>query len=66
MVDDEGFYGGFGGLEFEAELLLECREEGGWGVGREIGSVVAGPLEFEVIEAGKACLVDDGAVELMG
>jgi hypothetical protein len=29
MVDDEDWYGGFGGFEFEAELFLHGGEDGG-------------------------------------
>ena len=44
VVDDEGFDWALGGLELEAELLLHGGEEGGRGVGREVGGVIARPL----------------------
>jgi hypothetical protein len=45
VVDDEGFGDAFGGLEFEAELLLEDGEER-WVVG--VGSFLGSPFDLEV------------------
>src|ERR1039458_9386495 len=80
VVDDENVDGTFGGYEFEAELLLDRGEDGrggvGWrrrgrqsgvgGAGVRSGAVVGRPLQRDVVVAGEAGLVDDGAAELAG
>lgn len=65
MVDDQYGNGFFGGFEFEAELLLDGGEEG-WGGVIGVGRVVGGPLEFEIVAAGKSGFVDDDAAGDLG
>ena len=66
MVDDEGVDGAFGGLEFEAELLLDGGEDGDDIASALLGSDIVGPFEGDIGVAGEAGLVDDLAVDLIG
>jgi hypothetical protein len=70
MIDNEGLDGTPGGLEAESELLLKGGEERCDARvgrrGRQVSAKLAfvrSPLEVEVVSAGQAGFVDDGAVE---
>src|ERR1700735_4621578 len=66
VVDDEGIDGAFSGLKPEAELLLQCGDQAGGGVGVGVGIVFGGPEEGEGVAAGEAGLVEDGAMAGLG
>ena len=57
LVDDDGFDGAFGGLEFETELFFQDGEEG-WVV--RVGSFFGGPFDLEVEVAFETRVVIDG------
>ena len=62
MVDDEGVDGAFGGLELEAELVLDGGKDGNDIGATLLGGDVIGPFESDVGVAGEAGLVVDLAV----
>ena len=71
VVDDERFDGAFGGVESQTELFLQGGKKGGRAIcGAIIGGIVektvGRPFEVEVVVAGEAGLVDDGAIEFLG
>ncbi len=61
VVNDEGIHGDLCGLEFEAELFLDCGEEGRQVVVGGIGIVVGLVAEIDVEDAGQAGVSSTGA-----
>src|ERR1039458_7199123 len=66
VVDDEGVDGVFGGLELEAELVLDGGEDGDDIRAALLRGDIIGPFESDVGVAGEAGLVVDLAVDLIG
>ena len=64
FVQDEDVDGGLYAFEFEAELLLDCGEQAGRGVGGGVGRIFKSPLQLEVIAPGEAGAVENGAVDV--
>ena len=63
MIDNKRVDRAFGGNEFQAQLFLDCGEDG-WGV--RIGMFVGGPGHLKVEIPGEASVVDDGTMDLAG
>src|ERR1035441_456733 len=66
VVDDEGVDGAFGGLELEAELVLDGGKDGNDIGATLLGGDIVGPFEGDVGVAGEAGLVVDLAMDLIG